>query len=106
MDYTEADPFVQREGSPEVDNVYRQQCLDILHNDFRSLAKTELQDAMSVHKHRYGPSRKALQKELDDGNAIAVLTHQPQLGGAISLPFFPLHQPVLLPLHTRAGMTS
>jgi hypothetical protein len=27
MDYTEADPCAQREGSPEVDEPYRNQCL-------------------------------------------------------------------------------
>jgi hypothetical protein len=96
MDYMDADPFALREGSPEVDNVYRQQCLDILHNDFRNLAKMELQGAMSANKYRYGPSRKALQKELDDGNALAVLAHYPQLGSP-TCAFSLLDQPVLLP---------
>jgi hypothetical protein len=46
-----------------------------LHNEFRTLAKVELQGAMSAHKHRYGPTRKALQKSLDDGNAPTVRSH-------------------------------
>jgi len=65
MDFTEANPYELRPGSPPASKTYARACLHQLCADFRNVATSDLAQAMECHKQRYGPTKKAVQGELE-----------------------------------------